>query len=141
MNKLSKKISVPIIGKLKSVASKSFYDEGGYHGRLLLVGDKTDEFHLVTAKLLHISKRSRPNADTLVAYLTTRVTKSTNYDWYKLKRGLKWLKITINDERIIGVVGEGIIQTWIDVSYSAQVYCQEKTGGDIFMERGTLMNR
>ena len=75
--------------------------------------EKKDEFHSVTEKLLHISKRSRPDADTLVAYLTTRVTKSTNYDWYKLKRGLKWLKQTINDERIIGMVGEGLIQTWM----------------------------
>ena len=141
MKKLSKKISEPIIGKLKSVASKSFYDEGGYHGRLLLLGDKTDEFHLVTAKLLHISKRSRPNADTLVAYLTTRVTKSTNYDWYKLKRGLKWLKQKINDERISGVVGEGIIQTWIYVSYGVHVDMRGQTGGAISMGRGTLMNK
>ena len=115
------------------------YDEGGYHDRKLLVGEKKDEFHSVTAKILHILKRSRPDADTLVAYLTTRVTKSTNYDWYKLKRGLKWLKQTINDERIIGMVGEVFIQTWIDASYGVHVDMRGQTGGAISKGRGTLI--
>ena len=111
LEEIIENFSEPIIGKVTSVASIFFYDEGGYHDKKLLVGEKKDEFHSVTAKLLHISKQSRPDADTLVEYLTTRVTKSTNYDWYKLKRGLKWLKQTTNDERIIGAEGEGIIQS------------------------------
>lgn len=34
--------SEPIMGKVTLVASKSFYDEGVYYDRELLVGDKKD---------------------------------------------------------------------------------------------------
>ena len=97
--------SEPIIGKLSSVASKSLYDEVTFNDRKLLIRDKKEEFHSVMEKLLHISKRARPDKNTLVSYLTTRVKKSTNYNWYRLKRGLKWLKQTIDDVRIIGARG------------------------------------
>ena len=92
-------------------------------------------------KLLHISKHGRPDADTLVKYLTTHVTKSTNQDWYKLKRGLKWLNQTIDNERIIGAEVKGIIQQWIDASYGVHVDIRGQTGGMISMGRGTLINK
>jgi len=47
--------------------------------------EKADLFHSVVAKLLYITKRSRPDIETAVAFLTTRVSKSDVDDLKKLK--------------------------------------------------------
>lgn len=42
-------------------------------------------FHSVVAKLLHVTKRSRPDIETAIAFLMTRVSKCDEDDWKKLK--------------------------------------------------------
>ena len=51
----------------------------------LLSTSQADIFHSVTAKLLYLQKRARPDIETAVAYLTTRVTSPNQDDWKKLK--------------------------------------------------------
>ena len=58
-----------------------------------------------------------------------------------MKRGLKWLNQTIKNKRIIGAEGEGIIQSWIDVSYGVHLDMRVKPGGTISMGRGTLISK
>ena len=84
INNFSEEIS----GKVLSPASKWSYKLGDIDNRKSLVGKKKEEFHSFVQKLLHLCKRTRPDLYTVVAYLTTRVSKSTNFDWYKLKRVL-----------------------------------------------------
>jgi len=48
--------------------------------------EKADLFHSVVAKLLYITKTSRPDIDTAVAFLTTRVSKSDVDDFKKIKK-------------------------------------------------------
>ncbi len=43
--------------------------------------EKSDLFHSIVAKLLYITKRSRPDIVTAVAFLTTRVSKNDVDDW------------------------------------------------------------
>ena len=43
--------------------------------------DKSDIFHHIVAKLLFVMKRVRLNISTTIAFLSTRVTKSTKVDW------------------------------------------------------------
>ena len=38
--------------------------------------NKKEKFHSVTAKLMYLVKRARPDLETLLSFLTTRVTKS-----------------------------------------------------------------
>ena len=64
--------------------------------------NKKEIFHSATAKLLYIVKRARPDLETLVSFITMRVTKSDVDDWKKLKRGVTFVKNTIKDKRIIG---------------------------------------
>ena len=47
---------------------------------------------------MYLTKRGRPGLETTLAFLCTRVTKSTEFDWCKLKRILEWLKYTENKE-------------------------------------------
>ena len=58
--------------------------------------DKMEIFHRIVAKLLFACKRARPNIQTAVAFLTTRVSKSDDDDWKKLKQCLQFLQSTIN---------------------------------------------
>ena len=78
-----------------------------YSRHLLDVRDEADElsmkekeiFHSVTAKLLCIEKRGRPDIETAVSFLTTRVDRSDKDDWKKLCRVLQYLNQTIEDVR------------------------------------------
>ena len=79
--------------------------------------NKKENFHSVTAKLLYLVKRARPDLETLVCFLTIRVTKSNVDDWKKLKQGLKFVKNTIEDKRIIGAKILTDLYKWIDAAY------------------------
>ena len=46
-----------------------------------LSDQKSEIFHSVVAKLVCITKRARPDIETAVSYLCTRVSKSTTDDW------------------------------------------------------------
>jgi hypothetical protein len=57
----------------------------------LLSTEDGETFHHLTAKLLHLSKRARPDIQTAVAFLTTRVQAPDEDDWKKLGRVIKYL--------------------------------------------------
>ena len=59
--------------------------------------ERKEIFHTVTAKLLYIEKRARPDIETAIGFLTTRVDKSDEDDWKKLRRVVQYLKQTIDD--------------------------------------------
>ena len=70
------------------------------------------------AKLLYIiTKRARPEYETAVSYLTTRVLKSNKREWYKSKR-VRGRVNTISDKRIIGTTSLHNLNTWIDAAYN-----------------------
>ena len=53
--------------------------------------EQSEKFHSIVAKLLHITKRGRPDIETALAFLMTRVSRSDIDDWKKLKRVMTWL--------------------------------------------------
>ena len=55
---------------------------------------KAQFFHTLTAKLLFLAKRARPDILTAVAFLTTRVKNPTAEDQEKLKRVIMYLQFT-----------------------------------------------
>ena len=73
-----------------------------------------------------------------MAFLTTRVTKSTEFDWLKLKRLLKWLNYTINDVRIMGSNDDGVLLTWIDAAYEVHEDMRSQLGGVVSMGHGVV---
>ena len=52
---------------------------------------QAETFHHLTAKILYLLKRARPDILPTVSFLTTRVTKSNVDDWKKLRRCIKYL--------------------------------------------------
>jgi hypothetical protein len=57
----------------------------------LLNKNEKETFHTITAKLLYLSKRSRPDILTSIAFLTTRVQSPNQSDFKKLMRVLRYL--------------------------------------------------
>ena len=76
-------------------------------------------------------KRGIPDIKLEISFLCTRVTKSSVEDKSNLKQGLKFLKQTINDKRVMGA--ENLIQlyTWVDATYGVHPNLKIHTSGGI----------
>jgi hypothetical protein len=99
------------------------------HDSEILCDEKGNIYHSVTAKLLWVSQRSRPDLETAVSFLCTRVQQPTVEDWGKLRRTLKFLKKTKSDRRIMGADDILKLETWIDASYAIHENMRGHTGG------------
>ena len=93
--------------------------------------EKKEAFHSIVAKLLWIMKRARPDLETAISYLCTRVDKSDVDDWGKLRRVIAYVHCTINDVRIIEANDLKSIFTWIYAAYAVNTDMRSQTGGAI----------
>lgn len=105
---------------------------------ILLDKEKKETFHSIVAKLLWIMKRTRPDLETSITFLCTRVTKSDEDDWKKLKRVLTYVNCTIDDSKIIGAHDLTKIFTWIDAAYAMNLDMKSQTGEAMSMGLGLL---
>ena len=71
-------------------------------------------FHLVVEKLLFIIKRSIPDLETDVGFLTTRLLKSDVDDCEKLRMILRFVYFTPKEKRYFRVTILDKIFTWVD---------------------------
>lgn len=120
-------------------ASINLFKVNEEHERLDKVKDEA--FHHIVAKLLYVSKRARPDISTAIAFLCTRVTKSTTQDWEKLKRLLGYLKGTIHLKRTIGTNGLDTMRTYVDGSYAVHMDMKGHTGGLISLGKGIVHSK
>ena len=97
-----------------------------------------ETFHSIVSKLLWIMKRARSDLETAISYLCTRVAKSDEDDWIKLRRVIAYVQCTIDDVRIIGANDLKTIFTWIDASYAVNPDTRSQTGGVMSMGLGVL---
>ena len=93
------------------------------------------------AKLLYVAKRARIDLQLAIAFLCTRVSKSTQQDWEKLRRVLKYIHGTIDLPRIIGVADFKVLQTWVDASYATHPDMRSHTGGVISLGHGVITSK
>ena len=94
-----------------------------------LTTDRVSISHHIVAKLLYVFKRTRLDIDRTIAFMCTRVSKSTQEDWIKLRRLLEYLKCTIDEERIIGITNIYVMKTYVDASYATHRDMKGHTGG------------
>jgi hypothetical protein len=97
-----------------------------------------DVFHSVVAKLLWVMKRSRPDIETAISFLCTRVSKSDEDDWAKLKRLLQFLSQTIDDVRVVAADDLSKLLTWVDASYAIHHDMRGHTGGAMSFGTGII---
>lgn len=99
---------------------------------------QSETYHRLTAKLLYLCKRARPDLQPTVAFLTTRVVQPTMDDWKKLKRGIRYLRGS-KDRFLTLEAGEGIdIHWWIDASFAVHPDMHSHTGSTMSLGHGSV---
>ena len=103
--------------------------------------EQSIRFHTFVAKLLYLSKRTRPDLLTLVSFLTTRVQQPTEDDDYKLTKGMKYLMKTRHLNINLGVTGEMSITAYVDASFAVHPDMRSHTGVMVTLGKGALYSR
>ena len=97
-------------------------------------------FHSYVAKLLFAAKRARPDLQTAIAFLCTRVKSPDTDDWKKLVRVLGYLKDTIFLPLILGSDGTGNMYWYVDASFAVHHNMRSHTGGMLTLGQGAALS-
>jgi hypothetical protein len=102
--------------------------------------ETADEFHTLTAKLLFLSMRARPDILTAVSFLCTRVSCPTVDDRCKLRRVIRYLRST--KELHLTLEGDNVasLHWFIDASYAVHPDMKSHTGGVMIMGKGAIVS-
>ena len=92
------------------------------------------------AQLLFAAKRARPDIQTSIAFLCTRVQKPDEDDWKKLVRVLGYIKDTIFLPLTLGWDGTGNIYWYVDASFAVHHNMRSHTGAVMTFGRGAVMS-
>ena len=81
--------------------------------------DKTaDLFHHYTAQLLFLSKLARPDLQTAISFLCTRIMEPDIDDYKKLASVMKYIQMYLNLPLILGSDGKGNIYWSVDAAFT-----------------------
>ena len=108
-------------------------------------GEKLDDatrelFHNKVAQLLFLAKRSRPDLQTAVSFLTTRVASPDKDDYAKLARAIKYLRGTRNLYLTLKAENLSSIQWWVDASFAVHRDMRSHTGSVMSMGKGGVVS-
>jgi hypothetical protein len=110
--------------------------------QILLNGEQKNTFHSLVAKLLYLSKRTRPDVLLAVNFLCTRVQAPDIDDWKKLVRVLKYLNCTKSMKMDIAIVPttDDIIKLdlYVDASYGTHVDGKSHSGAIATLGLGAI---
>jgi hypothetical protein len=104
----------------------------------LLPTTSREFFHSITAKLLYLSKRSRPDILTSVAFLTKRVTKPQVEDMKKLERTIQYVRETKELGLTLSAEDPITVKSYIDASYGVHQDMKSHTGCVITLGKGMI---
>ena len=107
----------------------------------LLTTSAREYFHSITAKLLYLCKRSRPDILTPVAFLTKRVTKPQGDDMKKLERTIQYVRGTKNLGLTLKIDDPVTVTSYIDASYGVHQDKESHTGSVITLGRGAIYGK
>jgi hypothetical protein len=97
-------------------------------------------FHHFVAKLLFLCKRARPDIQTAIAFLSTRVKGPDVDDYKKLSRVMKYLRGTVSMPLTLEAQNMSIVKWWVDASYAVHPDMKSHTGGTMSLGKGTIYN-
>jgi hypothetical protein len=100
--------------------------------------EKAEFFHSTTARLLFLSKRGRPDIQTAIAFLCTRVSSPDVDDYKKLQRVIRYLRGTVDLPLTLEANSLENIQWWVDASYGVHADCKSHTGGTMSLGKGAI---
>ena len=80
----------------------------------------------------------RRDIQTAVSFLTARVKKPDKVDWGKLKRSLKYLKVTRRLKLTLTIESMGVIKWFVDGSHNTHWDCKGHGGAMMVMGYGAI---
>ena len=95
-------------------------------------------FHTMTAKLLFLSKRARPDLQEAIAFLTTRVKGPDTDDYKKLGRVIKYLRKEPRMALTLEADNTHVIKWWIDAAFAVHPDMKSHTGATMSMGKGSV---
>jgi hypothetical protein len=98
----------------------------------------SESFHATVAKLLFLCKRGRPDIQTAIAFLCTRVQHPTKHDFNKLSRVIKYLCNTVDLVLRLSADNLNIVKWWVDASYGVHHDMRSHTGGAMSLGTGAV---
>ena len=132
---IDKKIS----GKAVTPAKHNLFEVDD--NQKVLSNEKADIFHHIVGKLLYVSKRARMDIDLTISFLCTRVAKSNDDDWMKLKRLLTYLKGSLGLGRIIRANDLNVLYAWVVASFAVHQDMRGHTGGVMSFGKGIIIHK
>lgn len=127
-------------GQLETPASNHLFENQDDNGDLS-IQKLFEGFHPKVAKTLFITKQARPNLQTVVLFLTTRVEAPNNDDQKKLSKFMKYLKDTRYLYLVLGDNKTGVLKWYVDSSFAIHNDTKSHTGINLTMGKGTIYRR
>ena len=101
----------------------------------------SEDFQTYVVKCLFLCKRARPDIQTTVAFLTTRVMQTDYDDWKKLIRLMSYLKDSKDLVLTLEAADLNILKWYVDASYAAHNDMRGHTGAALTLGKGAIFNK
>lgn len=98
----------------------------------------TTLFHHFTEKILVLSKRDRPDIQSAVSFINTRVKGPDIDEWKKFQRAIRYLNATVDLVLTIASDESGSIYWWVGSTFAFHHNMRSHTGVVLSMGRGAL---
>ena len=100
--------------------------------------EQAEMFHHIVAKTLFLCKRARPDLQTAVAFLTTRVKAPDMDDYKKLRKMIRYLRATRDLFLTLEGDSMSVIKWWVDGSFAVHPDMRSHTGAVMSLGKGAL---
>ena len=97
-------------------------------------------FHTITAKGLFLNRRARPDIQPAIAFFTTRIQQSSEDDWKKMRRMIKFLNGTKDDVLTLEADDTHIVKWHVDAAFAIHDDFRSHTGATMFLGAGAVMS-
>ena len=95
-------------------------------------------FHHLTMQLMYLNQRGRPDIQTAVAFLSSRVANPDQDDYMKLGKVIKYLESTIHLTLHLQADETNLLQWWVDAAYANHSNMKGHTGATFTMGHGSI---